>query len=63
MNYTCVIGTRLDLDLVLVAQNGDMLELHKTAASHSYQFADKWTERGYYNESNVILCVYSLTYL
>ena len=41
-------------------QNGVVLELYRTAASqncHSCQFADKQAERGYYDESDVPLCV------
>jgi len=57
---TCLIGTRLNLDLLFVPQNGIVLELHRNAASqnrHNCQFADKRAERGYNNESNVVLCV------
>ena len=41
-----------ELDLLFVAQNGVMseLQLAKTAP-----LADKWAERGYYDESDVIL--------
>jgi len=59
VNCACAIGTSLTLDLLCVAQNGVVLEL-KTAASqncHSCQFADKRGERGYYDESDVILCM------
>jgi len=52
----CAIGTRLNLDLLYVAQNGVMLELHRTEASqncHNYQFADKRAERGYYDERDM----------
>ena len=54
------MGTRLNLDHLFVAQNGVMLQLRGTAASqnrHSCQFADKWAERGYYNQSDVVLCM------
>jgi len=50
---------RLNLDL-FVAQNGVVLELRGTAASHnrhSCQFADKRAERGCCDESYVVLCV------
>ena len=50
----------LNLNLLFVAQNGVVLECCRTAASqnrHSYQFADKWAERGYYDESDVVECV------
>jgi len=60
VNCTCAIGTSLNLDLLCVAQNGIVLELRRTAASqncHSRQFADKRAERGYYAESDVVLCV------
>ena len=55
----CTIGTRLNLDLC-VAQNGVVLELRRIAASqncHSCQFANKWAERGYYDESDIVLYV------
>jgi len=45
---------------VCVAQNGVVLELRRTAASqnfHSCQFADKRAERGYYDKSDIVLCV------
>ena len=60
VNYTCAIGTRLNLDLLCVAQNGVVLELRRIAASqncHSCQFANKRAERGYYDESDIVLCV------
>jgi len=60
VNCACAIGTSPNLDLLCVAQNGIVLELCRTAASqncHSCQFADKQVERGYYEESNVILCM------
>jgi len=60
VNCACTIGTSLNLNLLCVAQNGVVLELRRTAASqkcHSCQFADKRAERGYYDESNVVLCV------
>jgi len=60
MNCACAIGTRLNLDLLFVAQNGVVLQLRGTAASqnrHSCQFADKRAERGYNNQSHVILCM------
>ena len=50
----------MNLDLLFVAQNGVMLQLCETAASqnhHSCHFADKGAERGYCDESDVILCV------
>jgi len=59
VNCACAIGTSLNLDLC-VAENGVVLELRRTAASqncHSCQFADKRDERGYYDESDVVLCV------
>jgi len=57
VNCACAKSTRLNFDLL---KNGVVLELHKTTASqncHSCQFADKRAERGYYNESDVVLCV------
>ena len=60
VNCACAIGTSLNLDLLCVAENGIVLELFRTAASqncHSCQFADKQGERGYYDESDVVLCV------
>jgi len=57
VNYACTIGTRLNLNLLCVAQNGVVLELRRIAASQNYQFANKQAERGYYNESDIILCV------
>jgi len=60
VNCACATGTGLKLDLLCIAQNGVVLELHKTTASqncYSCQFADKRDEKGYYDESNVILCV------
>ena len=59
VNYACAIGTRLNLDLLCVAQNGVVLELRRIAASqncHSCQFASKRAERGYYDESDIVLC-------
>ena len=51
----------LDPPLTLcVAQNGVVLELRGIAASqncHSCQFANKQAERGYYDESDIVLCV------
>ena len=50
-NYACAIGTSLNLVV---------LELCRTAASqncHSCQFANKQAERGYYDESDIVLCV------
>ena len=41
-------------------ENGVVLELCKTPASqncHSCQFADKRAERGYCDESDIVLCV------
>ena len=58
VNYACAIGTRLNLDLLCVAQNGVVLELHRITASencHSCQFANKRAERGYYDKSDIIL--------
>ena len=60
VNCACAIRTRLNLDLLCVAQNGVVLELRRTTASQnrrSGEFADKWGERGYYDESDVVLCV------
>ena len=60
VNCACAIGTHLNLNLLCVAQSDVVLELCRTTASqnpHSHQFADKRAERGYYNESNVVLCV------
>ena len=60
VNYACAIGTCLNLDLLCVAQNGIVLELRRIAASqncHTCQFANKQAERGYYDESELILCV------
>jgi len=60
VNCACAIGTRLNLDLLCVAQNGIVLELRRITASqncHSCQFANKLAERGYYDESNIILCM------
>jgi len=59
-NCACAIGTSLNLDLLCVAQSGVVLELRETAASQncrSCQFADKRAEGGYYDESDVVLCV------
>ena len=53
----------VNLDLLLLPQNGIVLELCRTAASqnhHCYQFAGKWAERGYCDESDVVLCVKQL---
>jgi len=60
VHCACAIGTRLNLDLLCVAQNGIVLELRRIAASqncYSCQFANKRAERGYYNESDIVLCV------
>ena len=60
VNCACAIGTSLNLDLLCVAENGVVIELRRTAASqicHSCRFADKRGERGYYDESDVVLCV------
>jgi len=60
VNCACTIGTSLNLNLLCVAQNGVVLEIRRTAASqnyHSCQFADKWAERGYYDESDIVLCM------
>ena len=57
VNCTCAIGTRLNLNLLCVAQNGVMLELRRIAASqiwHSCQFANKQAERGYYDKSDIV---------
>ena len=59
VNCARAIGTNLNLDLLCAAQSGIVLnfaepQLTKTA---SCQFANKWAERGYYNESNNVLCV------
>jgi len=58
--FACAIGTRLNLDLLCVAQNGIVLELRRIEASqncHFCQFANKRAERGYYDESDIVLCV------
>ena len=55
----CTISTHLNLNLLLVAQNGIALELRRTAASqncHSCQFAGKKAERGYHDDRYVALC-------
>jgi len=60
VNYECAIGTRLNRDLLCVAQNGDVLELRRIAAiqnCYSCQFANKRAERGYYDERDIVLCV------
>ena len=60
VNCTCATGTCLTLDLLCVAQNGIVLEIRRIAASqncHSYQFANQQAERGYYDESDIVLCV------
>ena len=60
VNYACAIGTRLNLDLLCVTQNGVVLKLRRIAGSqncHSCQFANKQAERGYYDESDIVLCV------
>jgi len=60
VNYACAIGTRLNLDLLCVTQDGVVLKLRGIAASqncHSCQFANKRAERGYYDESDIVLCV------
>ena len=57
VNCTCAIGTRLNLNLLCVAQNGVMLELCRITASqncHSCQFANKQAERGYYDKSDIV---------
>jgi len=59
VNCVCTIGTCLKLNLWFSVSNV-MLELGRTAASqnhHSCRFADKRAKRGYYNKSNVVLCV------
>ena len=59
VNCACALGTRLNLDLLCVAQNGAVLELRRIAASqncHSCQFANERAERGYYDESDIVLC-------
>ena len=60
VNSACAIGTGLNLDLLCVAENGVVLELRRIAASqncHSCQFANKRAERGYYDKSDIVLCV------
>ena len=60
VNYARAIGTRLNLDLLCVAQKGVVLELRRIAANqncHSCQFANKRAERGYYDESDIVLCI------
>jgi len=60
VNYACAIDTPLNLNLLCVAQNGVELELRRIAASqncHSCQFANKRAEMGYYDESDIVLCV------
>ena len=60
VNYACAIGARLNLDLLCVAQNGVVLELCRITASQncrSCQYANKRAERGYYDESDIVLCV------
>ena len=60
VNYACAIGTRLNLDLLCVAQNGIVLELRRTTANQnrrSCEFADKRDERSYYDESDIVLCM------
>ena len=54
VNYACAIGTRLNLDLLFVAQDGGVvLGLGTTASLNRHS----WAERGYCNESDVVLCV------
>jgi len=58
VNCACATGTRLNLDLLCVAQNGIVLEIPRIAASqncHSCQFAEKQAERGYYDKSDIVL--------
>jgi len=58
VNCACAIGTRLNLNLLCVAQNGIVLELRRIKASqncNSCQFANKRAERGYYDESDIVL--------
>jgi len=43
VNYACTIGTRLNLDLLFVAQNGVVLELRRIAASQNCQVASLQT--------------------
>ena len=60
VKYACAIGTRLNLKLLCVAQNGVVSELHRYRSSpncQSCQFANKRAERGYYDESDIVLCV------
>ena len=58
VNCTCAIGASLSLDVLFVAQIGIVLELFRTAAAqNSCQFVEKWAERGYYDESDIVLCV------
>jgi len=57
LNCACPVGIRLNLNPLFAAQNGIVLELCRTTACqnhHSCQFADKWVERGYYDESDVL---------
>ena len=59
VNCACAIGTHLNLDLLCV-ESGVVLEIRRIAASqncHSCQFANKLAERGYYDESDIVLCV------
>ena len=63
VNCACAVGTRLNHDLLCAAQNDVVLKHHKITASqscHSCQFAVKRAERGYQNESDVILCTKQL---
>jgi len=57
VNYACAIGTRLNLDLLCVAQKGVVLELRIAASQncHSCQFVNKQAKRGYYDESDTVL--------
>ena len=58
--YTLLMYPRPNLDLLFAAQNGVVLEPCRTEATqnrHSSQFTDKWAERGYYDESDIVLCM------
>ena len=60
--FDCELGICNRPVNLLLPQNGLVLEHCRITASqnhHSYQFADKWAERGYYDESNVVLCMSS----
>ena len=60
VNYACAIGTRLNLDLLCVAQDGVVLELHKPQIAKTATLASLQTngvKGGYYDKSDVVLCV------